>query len=726
MIDDVENGNNSENVADKDSKLGTIKYSITAATINEEIEGDFTYYYADNNEEKYSCSYAEINDVIKNAGNSIIIEMNKDIDTNLSIAFPVVGNYTLDLKGHTINAASGFQAIRIESRANVTIKNGTIKGANANSGGVWYKRGAGIFCRYGTLTIENMIITENVAGGYGGGIYVADGNFTAINSTITNNKGTTSGGGISLNSAVASITNCEVSNNEQTATYATRTGGIYISDSTLIADNLRVISNGKNSEAESGGIHIQGTNSSVQLDNCIVEGNYAKSQTSNRAAGGITIQNGIVTLNNTVIKDNIGNKFGGVSIWGNDVTFIMNSGAIYNNKANDTYKSTLFAHDVFINLAKNVQLPTAISMKDGTNDFDGYYWAHYNLSGTGEEKYEELGDIINMSFSDSQSYDIYNASNQSRMVAELEKESETGVKFTTINEAVQEASDGDTIKLIADGVIEENVTLEKDLMIDVNDRKWNSKDTNTKTLTIEENANVTITGNGTISSIEHNGESLVLDSNVAIDTICLGTGKFVQAGEDFKTDNISFKLSLEDSQKLDSEDVILIKTTSDVSEEVIKKITLSDADPLVIVMANKDGDIVAHKMNGIFVNGESGDDTNSGLSATTPVKTFAKAKEIFENMSEESKEKIDGIFVTGTITVSGNEEWSLPKEVSILRYKGFTGYLVKTTGELTLENITIDGQGDKVEADSALIKVESNGTLNIKDGTKLINNKHTK
>ena len=719
---------NNKELDNKEVKNEPIKYFKSIAKVNEEVEEYFTYYYTNSEEEKYHCSFSEINNVIKNAENSIIIEMNKDVDTNLSIAFPVAGNYTLDLKGHTINASSGFQAIIIESKANVTIKNGTIKGANANSGGVWYKRGAGIFCRYGTLIIENMTIKENNAEGYGGGIYVADGNFIAINSTITNNKGTTSGGGISLNSTVASIINCEVSNNEQTGTYATRAGGLYVYNSTLTADNVRVISNGKNSEAESGGIHIQGMDSSVQLDNCIVEGNYAKSQTSSNAAGGINIQNGSVTLNNTVIKDNTGNKFGGVGIWGNDVTFIMNSGAIYNNKANNTYKSTIFAHDVFINRAGNVKLPTAISMKDGTSDFDEYYWAHYNLSGTGEEKYEELKGTINMSSNDSKSYDIYNASNQSRMVAELEKENEAGVKFTTINEAVQEASNGDTIKLIANGVIEENVILngEKSITIDVNNRKWNNKDTSTKALTIEEKANVTITGNGTISDIEHNGESLVLDSNIAINTIDLGIGKFIQAGENFKTDNISFKLSSEDSQKLDNEDIILIKTTSNVSEEVIKKITLSDADPLVIVMANKDENIVAHKMSGIFVNGESGDDINNGLSSITPVKTFIKAKEIFENMSEKSKEKIDGIFVTGTITVSGNEEWSLPKEVSMLRYKGFTGYLVKTTGKLTLANIIIDGQGDKVEADSALIKVESNGTLNIKDGTKLINNKHTK
>ena len=732
----IVNTNDSNSSDEIESEIGEeTNNSITAkankvAKTAEVTEGDFTYYYTNAEEEKYSCSFTEINDVIKNATVDMIIELNKDIKMQSSIIFETPNKYILDLKNHILTVESGFQAIRITNAdSNVTIKNGTIKGANANSGGVWYKRGAGIFCRYATLTIENMTITENIAAGYGGGVYVSDGNFTAINSVISNNSGTTSGGGLSITDSVVSIKNCEVSNNEQTASYATRVGGIYVYESTVTADGLKVISNGKNSKAECGGICITGMDSNVQLDNCLISGNYANSESSNNVAGGISIQNGNVTLNNTVIKDNIGYKCGGVGIWSSDTTLVMNSGAIYNNKANNTYKLTVFAHDIIVNRTKNVSLLAPVSMIDGTNSFDEYYWAHYNLSDTGEEKYKEIEGSINITSSDSKSYDIYNASNEKgRTVAELKNSTESGIKFTTINEAIKEANSGDTIKLVANGVIEESVVLsdEKNITIDLNDRKWNGNNVDTKALTIQEGANVNITGNGTISDIEHNGESLVLNSNVAINTVYLGTGKSVQAGEEFNTDKINFKLSLEDQGKLETQDVILIKATKNLSQEVIEKISIIDADPLVIVMVNEDGNIVAHKMNGIFVNGETGDDTNNGMNANSPVKTFAKAKEVYENMSQELKEKIDGIFVTGTITVTGNEEWSLPREVSLLRYKGFTKYLVKVTGELTLKDIVMDGQGDKVEAYSALIKVESNGTLNIEDGTKLTNNKHTK
>lgn len=692
-----------------------------AATFNG--DADFTYYT--NPDEKSSCSKDEINEVIKNAESGTTIELNNDVELNSSLVFDGSKSYTLDLKGHTLTVVSGFQAIKITYGPIITVSNGTVRGANTTTAsGVWNKRGAGIFCRNATLTIDNLTVTENVADGYGGGIYTTGGTFKAINSAITNNVGTTSGGGLSLNDTTVSFTNCEVSGNEQSGNYSTRVGGIYVYSATVTADNLRVVSNGINSAVEDGGIYVQ--NGDVTLNNSTVSGNKATVDKT-RGAGGIGIQSGSVTLNNTVVTDNIGYKAGGINAWDSNSTLNVSGGSIYNNKANEPYTSTFYANDIMVQqTAGNISasVPAASEMLG-----EGYYWAYTYVCGN-EEVYKELNSSITVDSTTSKTYHLYNASNEpSRSVAEVLS---SGERFTTIAEAIENAAaNGDTIRLVANGAISETVTIsdEKSITIDLNDRKWSGADAASKALTIEGGANVTITGNGTLNEVSHGGASLVLDS-ASVNTIYLETGKFVEAGPNFAnsemTNEITFVLSTEDHKKLDTQDVILIDAAEKLSNEVARKIVIRDADPLVVIIANADGDIVARKMTGVFVNGQSGSDTNSGLDVNSPVKTFARAKEVFESLSEEGKKKAEGIFVTGTITVTGNEEWSL-SEASLLRYKGLTGYLVDVKGgELTLKDITMDGQGDKVEASNAIIKVSSGGNINIYEGTKLTNNKHTK
>lgn len=83
----------------------------------------------------------------------------------------------------------------------------------------------------------------------------------------------------------------------------------------------------------------------------------------------------------------------------------------------------------------------------------------------------------------------------------------------------------------------------------------------------------------------------------------------------------------------------------------------------------------------IYLNGESGSDSNSGTSAKRAVKTFRKAARL---AGEEGK-----ILICGTVTVEGEETWELPDGVSIRAAEGFSDPLVCVTGSLTLENIWI-------------------------------------
>lgn len=155
--------------------------------------------------------------------------------------------------------------------------------------------------------------------------------------------------------------------------------------------------------------------------------------------------------------------------------------------------------------------------------------------------------------------------------------------------------------------------------------------------------------------------------------------------------------SSEESDALDKKEATL-----EVSEEKEAESVASD-DP---------------ETKGIYLNGESGDDNNDGLTKETALKTFNKAKSLIS-------ETIKNIFVTGTTSVEGDVSLD-DKDAKLVRDKDFNGYLLKIEKdkEATLENITIDGNSDNnSNIEKSLVKVENGATLNIKEGAVLRNNK---
>lgn len=120
---------------------------------------------------------------------------------------------------------------------------------------------------------------------------------------------------------------------------------------------------------------------------------------------------------------------------------------------------------------------------------------------------------------------------------------------------------------------------------------------------------------------------------------------------------------------------------------------------------------------GIFLNGESGDDSKDGFTKETAVKTFEAAKKKID-------EVVKNIYITGTTNVEGDISLK-DKDSKIIRDEGFNGYLLKV-GEgksATLKNITIDGNSDENKTiENSLVYVDG-GTLNIEEGTVLRNNK---
>jgi|GEM_PF-6548735 len=120
----------------------------------------------------------------------------------------------------------------------------------------------------------------------------------------------------------------------------------------------------------------------------------------------------------------------------------------------------------------------------------------------------------------------------------------------------------------------------------------------------------------------------------------------------------------------------------------------------------------------IYLNGTSGDDEKFGETKGAAVKTFARAKELATQYAN-----IKTIYVTGTVLISG--EISLEGTNAILKREAeFNGYLLQVSSgtTATLTNITVDGNSEEAKsANSALINCS--GTLNVKEGTVLENNK---
>ncbi|MCD8147974.1 MAG: Cna B-type domain-containing protein [Clostridiales bacterium] len=160
-----------------------------------------------------------------------------------------------------------------------------------------------------------------------------------------------------------------------------------------------------------------------------------------------------------------------------------------------------------------------------------------------------------------------------------------------------------------------------------------------------------------------------------------------------------------EAESEDLQEEILTVSAARVEEEEETVETL-DADETVVA---------------IYLNGESGDDSNAGTSADAAVKTFKIAKSFAE------KNGLSTIYITGTVTISeGSESRDGGGTLSLVRDSSLkNSALVELTGgSLTLSNITVDG--NEISSTAALIRVNgSSSVLTIQSGTVIQNNRNT-
>lgn len=150
-----------------------------------------------------------------------------------------------------------------------------------------------------------------------------------------------------------------------------------------------------------------------------------------------------------------------------------------------------------------------------------------------------------------------------------------------------------------------------------------------------------------------------------------------------------------------------------------------DADSLIGTLEadEESAAFAVSAVTGIYLDQTHGDDANDGLTKDTAVQTIAKANELADANGTRD------IFLASVYQVTGTENWDLGGK-TIHRYK-LGGYMIElkdASASLTLKDVVIDGAEYSVAAENAaetdsIIKAASGGTIELKSGAILENNK---
>ena len=135
--------------------------------------------------------------------------------------------------------------------------------------------------------------------------------------------------------------------------------------------------------------------------------------------------------------------------------------------------------------------------------------------------------------------------------------------------------------------------------------------------------------------------------------------------------------------------------------------------------------------NTVYLNASSGDDANLGLTASKAVKTLSKAIELYDTYPSKK------IMVCSEYTLANGENTLLDRAgagkrtLTLVRYDGssdvsgnFTGNLLTISqGDVTITNVTLDGNKENVAATGSLLYIEGSTTVvTLGNGATICNN----
>ncbi len=262
-------------------------------------------------------------------------------------------------------------------------------------------------------------------------------------------------------------------------------------------------------------------------------------------------------------------------------------------------------------------------------------------------------------------------------------------------------------------------------------------------IVLEENAAMTIKG-GTITggsaghSIEVSGK-LALTGEAAIDGVIFLKNSAnpleLIPGASAAAGNKNYQLGF-DAGYAEMGTTALAVKGSVASPATLEQFSLWDGSSKLLELREKEnegqdaGCLYLHVQKpeeGVYLDGEAGDDGRSGKNPSEAVKTFERAKELLEKYHKEEGKEYD-IFICGQVTITDKQTWSLSKEEFgwnpiVMRYVDYTGRMASVTsnGKLELKDIVLDGN-ERVEGSGSILYFSSGTTGVVQDGTIIQNN----
>ncbi len=587
------------------------------------------------------------------------------------------------------------------SGANVTLgENLTLTGGEAEDGG-------GVYVASGKLTLDGAVISNNTASHIGGGVYIAS------SSTLIMNEGTI--GGVTAVKNRADEGGGVYVHGTFTMNGGTISGNLATSGAGVVSSGIFTMSGGtiggtgaeyKNSASSGGGVYIANGNTFTMSGTASIKGNTA---TGNGGGvyiedGSFTMKGGYITNNgeaeegsgvylsnastftmeNGIIEENRDSiAGGGVAVNGNS-TFIMRNGSIQNNDSRDVGGGVYVNNSTFSMTGGTI---TKNNVKlSGSSRGGGVYLENANFTMSGGTIYKNTS-VFNgggIYIVDGSTFTMNNAS------ARIEENSAIAGGGVYLHTGIFNLSAGTITgnKLYNDplnggGGIYINHTMDdnKTLNLSGNPSVTGNKDSDGST---EDNIN--FMNNASLSPVKISGS--LNGGEIGLTPLYIDGGEIVvqggvtDANKGFFTSDLAGVSFYRGGSNL--------KVFVPIDEIYIGNTPTGTGDGFTI------GNIMAVTNETQFNNAISKLTRDSGT-----------------------------LWVTETIEINANTTWAVgfEKDVTLKRYSGFDDLLIAVTGgELILQNITVDGNGDNYSADAPLIRVDFGTILNLNYGTTLINN----
>ena len=466
--------------------------------------------------------------------------------------------------------------------------------------------------------------------------------------------------------------------------------------------------------------------------------------------GSLTMDNSVVKNNNTAqVQPKAKPQGAGISFSG--LSLKINEGsAVYNNTLISEDTNPLRANDVYIDTTQSkgsvdaAEAAMFADFDDDTFDFSALYWKDDN-SGNFEKRPGECTNGV-FYYTIMDKYEVF--------VATI-----NGTDYETLEEAFENAKDGDTIEIVAKESklsVKESIPVSKNLTLELNGHnvRFDSQDAGTYLFDISNCANLTIKNTnaddkdkGGISQgsilVEEGGKLLLSDpmtiskivnfGDLTVDglvnklDVTLDGDSIIKLGDaykDLESGDCSIKISLDQStlsylNKAHERDETAEKVVIDGGNDNLVAATSVSGINSTVRKLYENGQLILSAGGVIYISGTHGNDDNTGESPDRAVKTFERARELLE------KGKAKVILVCGTVTVDSEETWSLPEGTAMIRDRDFKDAMVKVAqnGSLTLTDVTLDGGSNSgLLADDAIIRVEKDGELVIDKGAVLTSN----